>query len=157
MAFERTFAIRFGDVDPAGTVFYPRFFQFFHELFEEFLAVQCDLPYEVLVHRRHIGFPTVHIEADFRKPLRMGDDCRIRLTLVKVGRSSLVMDYHCWNGQIPSSAVRITTVCLNLEKGLSMRIPQDIRKKVLAQLSDPDEHTAGKTPAPFPPATPHVL
>lgn len=155
MAFERTFAIRFGDVDPAGTVFYPRFFQFFHELFEEFLAVQCGLPYEVLVHQRRIGFPTVNIEADFRRPLRLGDQCRIRLTLLKVGRSSLVMDFHTWNGQVPSAAVRITTVCVDLDRGMSVRIPSDIRERVVAQLSEPEEHTPGASPSPFPPATPH--
>ena len=123
MAFERSFAIRFGDVDPAGTVFYPRFFQFFHELFEEFLATQCALPYEVLVHQRRLGFPTVNIEANFRRPLRLGDICRIRLTLVKVGRSSVVMDFHTWNRDTPCAAVRISTVCVDLEKGASVRLP----------------------------------
>ena len=157
MAFERSFAIRFGDVDPAGTVFYPRFFQFFHELFEEFLAVQCDLPYEMLVHRRRVGFPTVNIEANFRRPLRLGDHCYIRLTLVKVGRSSLVMDFHTWNGTIPSSAVRITTVCVNLDKGSSVRIPADIRERILTQLAPSDQCTEGNSPAPFPPARIHDL
>lgn len=157
MAFERSFAIRFGDVDPAGTVFYPRFFQFFHELFEEFLAVQCGLPYEVLVHQRRIGFPTVNIDANFRQPLRLGDQCRIRLTLVKVGRSSLLMDFHTWNKDIPCAAVRITTVCVDLDKRASVRIPEDIRLKIVAQFADGDIQEGCGAPGGFPPASKHEL
>ena len=39
MAFRSKLKIRFGDIDRAGIVYYPRFMQYFHVAMEEFLPL----------------------------------------------------------------------------------------------------------------------
>src|SRR6266436_6043673 len=69
MAFRTSVPVRFGDVDHAGIVFYPKFFVYFHEAFERFFD-DARITYERLIAERRIGFPTVHIDCDYLAPLR---------------------------------------------------------------------------------------
>jgi 4-hydroxybenzoyl-CoA thioesterase len=45
MAFRSQLKIRFGDIDRAGIVYYPRFLQYFHVALEEFFADELGIEY----------------------------------------------------------------------------------------------------------------
>ena len=72
-AYETTLPVRFGQVDYAGIMFYPRFFENFHAVFEDMFSDRLGVPYMSILKDRRIGFPTVHIETDFVKPFRFGE------------------------------------------------------------------------------------
>ena len=57
--------VGFGDCDPAGIVYFPRFFHFFHEAMETWFDEVLGLPYAEMIGGRGLGFPAVHTEADF--------------------------------------------------------------------------------------------
>ena len=81
--------IEFANCDPAGIVFFVEFFRMCSTAFEEWLTDQLGIAFaeEFFVHD-HM-FPVVHADADFKKPLRMGDQLDIELVLTGLGRSSI--------------------------------------------------------------------
>ena len=85
--------VHFGDCDPAGIVYFPRFFNFFHETMESWFGAQLGESYADVILGRKIGFPTVHTEADFRIPCRLGEMLSIEMRLGEIGRSSLALHY----------------------------------------------------------------
>lgn len=138
--------VRFGDIDQAGIVYYPRFFNYFHMVYEDYLRERV-IPLHVLLKERHIGFPIVHLEADFRAPLRYGDVCPVELELVKLGGSSLTYRYRIYKevpaeagaasglpGRILSAEARIITACMDIQAGTGTLIPADIRSLLEREL-----------------------
>jgi len=89
--FTYTVHARFGDCDPAGIVYFPRFFDWFHQAMEAWFGDALDLPYHELLKAR--GLPAVHTEADYRTPVRLGDRIDVELRVRRIGRSSIVLDY----------------------------------------------------------------
>jgi 4-hydroxybenzoyl-CoA thioesterase len=128
MAARSRHPVRFGDVDHAGIVYYPQFFIYFHEAFEDFFNSN-GLPYDQLLNRRHIGFPTVHIECDYRLPLRYGDALDVELSVPRLGQRSAVFNYVGYrrvDGKQACSA-SITCACVDLSSFAAIDIPDDLR------------------------------
>src|ERR1043166_3317558 len=72
--------VRWGDVDWAGIVFYPRFYEWF-DLACDALFESLGLPWPALFPRHGIvGVPIVESGARFVSPVRLGDLVRIRCT-----------------------------------------------------------------------------
>ena len=89
----RTVRIEWGDCDPAGIIFYPRYFEIFDAstaaLFERALGMTKFAMFKTLPFA---GFPLVRTQAKFIKPTRFGDDVTVETT-VKFGRSSFDIDH----------------------------------------------------------------
>ena len=92
MPFRTQSQVRFGDVDHAGIVYYPQFFIYFHEAFEDFFEHNGH-SYSELLNVRRLGFPTVHIEADYQAPLQYGDALDVEVSVPRVGDSSANFRY----------------------------------------------------------------
>ena len=90
----RTLRIEWGDCDPAGIVFYPRYFAMFDHstvlLIEQALGMRKHKLYE---HYDFAGYPSLESQARFRLPTRFGDEVEIASTIVKVGRSSFSLEH----------------------------------------------------------------
>ena len=82
--YRTTVKVRFGDVDHAGIVFYPHFFIYYHEAFEQFFD-DSGIAYHRLLGERKVAFPTVHIEVDYKAPLRYGDSLDLELSVPRIG------------------------------------------------------------------------
>ncbi len=82
---------RFGDCDPAGIVYFPRFFDWFHQAMEAWFGDALDLPYHELL--KAYGLPAVHTEADYSVPVRFGECVDVELRVGRIGTSSIVLDY----------------------------------------------------------------
>lgn len=89
MPFTAVTKIRFGDVDFAQIVYYPRFFYLFHMAIEDFFDECLGLPYAWTLKQDKIGFPAVHAEADYFTPLRFGDVVGITIRIARVGHKSV--------------------------------------------------------------------
>ena len=68
-AFKLQQKVRFGDVDPAGIVYFPRIYDYIHEAFEELWETHVGARYYALLLERRMGFPLVHSEVSFTAPL----------------------------------------------------------------------------------------
>ena len=129
MTFRSRHAIRFGDVDPAGIVYYPRYLHFCHVAMEEFFGGALGVPYPRLVAEERLGFPAVRLEVDFKRPLRYGDEVEIETVVEKVGASSLTFRFsffRCGEGE-PVSTARVVTVCLDLDSFEKRPVPAWVR------------------------------
>ncbi|MCB9898778.1 MAG: acyl-CoA thioesterase [Planctomycetes bacterium] len=128
-AYETVLPVRFGQVDYAGIMFYPRFFENFHAVFEDMFGERLGVPYMSILTDRCLGFPTVSITTDFRRPFRFGEPMRLRLDVVALGRSSITFRYRGFNGdeQTPSVEARGTVVVIDLDTFETLPIPDDIR------------------------------
>lgn len=79
--------VRFQDVDAAGTIFFPKVFEYFSDAYLELLlAAGLDVPGDLA--RRTAAAPLVHSEADYLAPLRFGDQVDVEVVLAHVGGSS---------------------------------------------------------------------
>jgi 4-hydroxybenzoyl-CoA thioesterase len=84
MAFTNTRAVRieWGDCDPAGIIFYPRYFEIFDAssalLFEAALGIT---KFEMFKTLDFAGWPLVNTHARFLKPTRFGDDVTVESTI----------------------------------------------------------------------------
>jgi 4-hydroxybenzoyl-CoA thioesterase len=85
----RTIRIEWGDCDPAGIVFFPRYFQFFDTsttaLFERALGMT---KYEFLKAYDIIGYPMVDTRARFLEASKFGDEAVIETSVAEIKRSS---------------------------------------------------------------------
>ncbi|MBI3436871.1 MAG: acyl-CoA thioesterase [Proteobacteria bacterium] len=95
----RTLRIEWGDCDPAGIVFYPRFFVMFDTsttaLFERALGMT---KYQFLKAHDVIGYPMVETRARFHRPARFGDDVVIDTAITEIKRSSFAMEHRLLKG-----------------------------------------------------------
>lgn len=133
MSFKTEAKVRFGDVDAAGIVFYPRYFEMLNAAVEDwFASMGLDFRSMHLTHR--IGIPTVRLECDFVAPSELGDELTIEITPVRVGRSSCAIDYVvAGRGQVRLTA-KAVLVCMNLETRRSVEWPSDLGLKLRAQV-----------------------
>ena len=86
MMFSYPQTILFRHCDPAGIVFYPRYFEMINDCVETFFAQVLDWPFEVM--HPEAGVPTVTISVDFTAPSRHGDRLELKLRPVALGRCS---------------------------------------------------------------------
>lgn len=121
--------VRFGHVDPAGIAYYPRIYDYIHEVFEDVWDVHVGERYYSLLMERRIGFPTVHSEVNFHRPLRFGDRPVVSATCFLLGNSSLGMHYVFRIGDLICVDARMTTVCTNLEEMKSVPIEERFRRR----------------------------
>ncbi len=133
--------VGFGDCDPAGIVYFPRFFHFFHEAMETWFDAALGLPYSVLIGGRKIGFPAVHTEADFKLPCAMGEEIGVELRVEELGRSSIRFAYAVRTHGDAAAPVRLTgaTVCVVMDLDPSrptfrraLAVPEDLRARIVA-------------------------
>lgn len=109
----RNVRIEWGDCDPAGIIFYPRYFEIFDAstaaLFEAALGIT---KYEMFKTLDFAGFPLVRTHAKFIKPTRFGDDVVVD-SKISFGRSSFEIEHRLsLNGEVCAecSEKRVWTV-----------------------------------------------
>jgi 4-hydroxybenzoyl-CoA thioesterase len=85
--FTRETIIRFAHCDPAGIIFYPRFFALVNEVVEDWFAALGHSFRELHVAQKK-GIPTVRFETEFVGPVRIGDTLQQSLGVEALGRSS---------------------------------------------------------------------
>ena len=131
--------VRFGECDPAGVAYYPVFFNWFHQAmeacFEEFIGE----PYAQVI--RTVGFPAVHTETQFQRPLAVGEHIQVAVSIASLGTSSVTWRFDIFNASGQIAAVgRVKTVCIAVTEGefkfASVPVPETIRSALQGLLSE---------------------
>lgn len=91
-AFSVEIPVRFQHCDPAGIVFYPRYFEMINQLVEDWFAGALDHDFQSLHEGHGCGVPTVRMECDFKRPSRLGEVLTFSLAVAALGRSSFTLD-----------------------------------------------------------------
>ena len=90
MSYARQIRVEFNHCDPAGIVFYPRYFEMTNSVCENFFRDEVGRSYDAMMADR-TGVPTVRLETDFRAPSRLGDVLDWLLVVERVGGSSTTL------------------------------------------------------------------
>ncbi|CAB1077681.1 hypothetical protein D1AOALGA4SA_5467 [Olavius algarvensis Delta 1 endosymbiont] len=138
MNFRSKLKIRFGDIDRAGIVYYPRFMHYFHVAMEEFFAAALGVDYHTVIDKHRIGLPTVHLVSDFSKPFSYGDNIEVEVRVLKLGRTSITFAYRVFRegDSDPRIVGQNVTVCLGMDSFQKMEIPVWLRRLLEEQLEE---------------------
>ena len=139
--------VGWGDCDPAGIVFYPRFYAWM-DLTSHVLVRALGIPREAMIapNPHLVGFPVVGTQAEFLAPARMDDRVEVRTWVARVGRSSLTLRHEISRldavGEPESLLVRgredRVFVSIDVEGGMRPKqFTSDMRDK-LARYADPE-------------------
>jgi 4-hydroxybenzoyl-CoA thioesterase len=88
MTYTRIMPVEFNHCDPAGIVFYPRYFEMTNSLVENFFADVVEHSYGAMMDAGQ-GVPTARLEVNFKAPSRLGEKLEWRLEVVSIGGSSV--------------------------------------------------------------------
>lgn len=128
-------------------MYFPRFFERFHEAMERWFGDALDEPYDALILGRKLGLPSVHSEADFRMPCRFGEWLTVQLRVTRLGRTSLELGYEVF-ADAEETRPRLTgkTICALMDLDPSRPTyeravpwPEDLRDKIEAFGVGPSE------------------
>ncbi|MBB4843842.1 4-hydroxybenzoyl-CoA thioesterase [Paucibacter oligotrophus] len=125
--FERQELVRFGHCDPAGIVFYPRYFEMLNALVEDWISQGLGVDYAQLLGPRRVGLPSVRLVADFKRISRMGDVLRQRVAISRLGRTSLALNISFEGEDGQRVAFEQVLVCTSLETHKPQAFPDDLR------------------------------
>ncbi len=130
--FEEEVLVRWAHTDPAGIVFYPRYFEMINALVEDWFAGPLGCDFETLHGELGTGVPTASIECEFARPSRLGDRLVFELVVERIGKGSFTLKTvaNDRNGKLRMKA-RLVLACINLETGRAQPIPEQIRSRMV--------------------------
>ena len=124
--------IEWGDCDPAGIIFYPRYFDIFDastaRVFEHALGIT---KFEMFKKFDFAGFPLVRTRARFLRPTRFGDDVTVD-SAITFGKSSFEIEHRLsHNGQtcVECSEKRVWVVRDAKGRLKSHPVPDEVRSR----------------------------
>jgi 4-hydroxybenzoyl-CoA thioesterase len=135
----KTIRIEWGDCDPAGIIFFPRYFAYFdactHALLERAGCRQQDMKkkYQIL------GFPLGDVRARFLVPTRYDEDVMVESCVTEFGRTSFQVQHRLYKGDVLAVEAFETRICVALsaeEPGKLQATP--IPQEFVSKLSGPE-------------------
>ncbi len=101
------------------------------EAVEEVLAGTA-MDYAAMLRERRFGTPVVHLESDFRRPLRHGQAAEIRVSCVRIGERSYSLRAEFFIGEdAPVATVTMVHACVD-HTLTSCALPEAIRTTLAA-------------------------
>ncbi len=135
--FEEVQTVRFQHCDPAGIVFYPRYFEMLNLTVERFFEHQLGFSFNRLHKDLSVTVPTVRIETDFLEASYLEDRLQFQMTLDRIGRASLSFQISCKCKDEERLRAIITLVCIDYDAKKAVPWPDVIRDKIQAILDAP--------------------
>ncbi len=130
--FSFTQKVLFKHCDPAGIVFYPRYFELLNDVVEDFFERELNYPFSEVI--KNNGVPTAQISATFSAPSRIGDVLTVGLTITALGRSSVGLRFETYcESELRFSA---TSVLVYVDdNGKSTAWPDSVREGIQHQMN----------------------
>jgi acyl-CoA thioester hydrolase len=121
--------IRFGDTDPYGVVYFVSYFRYCHHGIEEFFRCLGLAPQALFRNQKEgFGLPIVGATCDFYRPVWYGEELRLEVYIVKVGKKSVTFGfrfYHTRDGHLVAQGkASIVTIDKNWQ---SRALPESLR------------------------------
>ncbi len=137
MSHRHRLELRFGDLDLAGIVYYPRYLHFCHVGMEEYFRHVVGIDYPALLAEHGLGLPAVRSEVEHRRPIRYGDRVELEVEVLRVGSSSVEWRHRFRHEGVekPSTECRIVTVLVEMKAFEKRPIPDWLRPR-LAPVAD---------------------
>ena len=125
--------VLFRHCDPAGIVFYPRYFEMMNDCIEAFFDEIVRSPFEEI--HQQAAVPTAQISVQFKAVSRQGDRLDLNLSCTRLGRSSLGLKILATCDQETRFIAQSTLVYVN-HRGRPTPWPNAMRTKLDQQLKE---------------------
>lgn len=129
----RTISIEWGDCDPAGIVYYPRYFEMFDACTNALFEAAGFVKAEMLEKYGLAGIPMVDTRAQFFAPASFGESVTVETKIVEWGKSSFQVEHKLYKGEtlaVEGFEKRVWTVREG-KKLKGKEIPEDVKAKFL--------------------------
>lgn len=130
-AFRTRQPIRYADCDPSEIVYFPRFFNLFTNVLEDWFAQGIGAPWKAdFMGPRNLRIPTVSIACQFSRGCHLGDSLEVALWPTSIGRSSMQL---ALSGRIGNDeCMRVAwTLCVVSSRSFEpVPIPDDLRARM---------------------------
>jgi len=127
--------VQFSNCDPFGIVFYPQYFYILSEAKEDFLT-HIGHPHHHYINELHLGWPMVRLETDFKRPSRYGDQIDVEIGVLKLGGSSLGLEYTIRGDDGQERMMTRTFIVLtDMQSGQPVPMAEDLRTALARYLT----------------------
>ena len=109
MIYQRDIRVEFNHCDPAGIVFYPRYYEMINSVCENFFRDAVGRSFGEMIAQVQ-GVPTVRLETDFKAPSRLGELLDFQLTIRRLGRTSVTFSIDAFGDGVLRLSALITLV-----------------------------------------------
>ncbi|MBL1266641.1 MAG: acyl-CoA thioesterase [Halomonas sp.] len=133
MAFTTQRKVRFQHCDPAGIVFYPRYFEMINSVVEDWFEEIVQRDFNQLHVESGTGVPTAAIDTQFHAPSRLGERLTFELAVQAVGRSSLTLQITAYCGEQKRLTSNSTLVYVDLNSGQPMPWTEAMRQHFIVE------------------------
>ena len=135
--------VEFNHCDPAGMVFYPRYFEMISATIERFLGDAIDYGWAGLGREADKpGTPMGQIEVRFHDASLLGDWLDFSLGVTRIGRASASFEILCTGDGRPRFTCQATIVHAETGGGRSIPWPDDVRDRMGAYLIQSSDDSA---------------
>jgi 4-hydroxybenzoyl-CoA thioesterase len=128
--FSVEYPILFSHCDPAGIVYFPRFFDLLHRAMEDWFTFGLEERFADFIMKKRLGIPTVGTRVDFIAPARFGDLLKIELRVAKLGSSSIDLAIDSFANGRPCFRARHTVCVFSQDTFKAIPIPEDLRARI---------------------------
>ncbi len=137
--FRLDWPVRFADTDPAGIVFYPRYFEMVNGVVESWFADEIGASFRKMALENRVATPTVHIEADFFRPSMIEDVLEFSLILLDLGRTSCTVSVSAVCEGEKRLVAKAVLVYANLDDYCAVPFPEEMRAAMVPFLLGSDD------------------
>ncbi len=120
--------VRFQDVDGARVVFFSRILEYFHDALAAFLG-ELGFPLSDRILAGDWWMPIRRAEADYRRPIRLGEAFRVEILALRVEETQVRFDYRLvteTSGD-PAAVGRTIHVCVDPATLRRRAFPAEVR------------------------------
>ncbi len=122
--------VRFSHCDPAGIVYFARYFDIANAVVEDWFAAALDLSYHDFIGPRRIGLGFVNVTCDFIRPGMMGDRIVFAVVAEGIGTASIRLVIYAYREGEPVLAMRLVMVTTSLLVHRAVPVPDDLRSAI---------------------------
>lgn len=131
---QRTVRIEWGDCDPAGIVYFPRYFEIFDACTVALFERAGFRKREMLQAFGTAGIPLVDVKSRFMIPSRFGEDVNVESSIAEWGKSSFVVRHRLMKGDALAvecfeTRVWVARATDDPERFESRPIPVEVKEK----------------------------
>lgn len=139
--FVKPVKVMFQHCDPAGIVFYPRYFEMINAVVEDWFEEAVGVSFAAMHGPRRMGVPAARVAVDFRAPSRLGEVLDFSLRVARLGGAALDLhlaahgsERHGADGLRLRAA--LTLVHVDAERLKAAPWPADIRARIAPMLGE---------------------
>lgn len=113
------------DTDAGGVVYYANYLKFMERARSEWLRAS-GFEQDILRDEAGVVFVVRRVEVDYLSPARFNDQLDVSVTLLELGRASLVLTQSLSRGDARLVAAQVTLACVDATRFKPVKIPAPI-------------------------------